>query len=255
MKDWWKRFFRSSVFPIADLVDSFATKQEVAAVAKILKLPRNSRLLDVACGTGRHSIGLARRGFQVRGVDYSSSYLAEARRRAGRVANVRFLRRDMRFMGFSGEFDAVVNLWTSFGYFPSLADDRRALRAMFRALKPGGKFLIELVDGSWFEKNKPVFRHWHRSGKFWALEETHLRKGKDAALLAERIYIGPKGKTSRGHSFVRMYSLQRLAKEVRTAGFKIVKIGPGLIPWRLKQDGPGRFYILARRPGTFRAES
>lgn len=217
---------------------------------KALKLLPGAKLLDVACGTGRHSIGLARQGYQVTGLDYSSSYIEEARKNSRRSGvSPRFVRGDMRAIPYYGEFDAAVNLWTSFGYFPSLSDDRRALRSICRALKPGGKFLIELVDGGWFKKNKLSERHWHHSSTFWVLEDTRLRGGKDPALISDRIYIGPKGDIRRGRSFVRLYSPERMSRELEVSGFLVSRVGWGLIPQRAGKGRPGRFYILAKRPG------
>jgi len=144
---WWRSFFREATFPLAELTNDADTRREVRELVRLLPCPRGSRILDVACGIGRHAIPLAKEGFEVTGVDWSSSYLWEARRRASRAkVPVRFLRRDMRALGLPAEFDAVTNLWTSFGYFPKESDDLRALRSMRAALKPGGWIFLEIAD-------------------------------------------------------------------------------------------------------------
>lgn len=117
-----------------------------------------ARVLDVPCGFGRHARLLARRGIMVVGVDLSRAMLAEARR-SGPEAGLCFVRADMRRLAYRGEFDAVLNLYTSFGYF-SPRENRDVLRRMARALKPGGRILIDHRDrdrdvrlpGRWWER-------------------------------------------------------------------------------------------------------
>ena len=96
-------------------------------------------MLDVPCGQGRHANLLGESGFDVDGLDYSNELLAVARRR-GKGQNLRYTRGDMREMpnGWTRRFDAVLNLFTSFGFFSHPADDVRVIREFARVLKPGG---------------------------------------------------------------------------------------------------------------------
>ena len=96
-------------------------------------------MLDVPCGQGRHAHLLAESGFDVDGLDYSNELLAVARRR-GKGQNLRYTRGDMREMpnGWTRRFDAVLNLFTSFGFFSHPADDVCVIREFARVLKPGG---------------------------------------------------------------------------------------------------------------------
>lgn len=120
------------------------TPQEVEGLVKILHLRPGTRVLDLACGAGRHSIELAKRGYAVVGYDLSTALLRVARAAARKVSvRVKFVRGDMRDLPYRGEFDAVVNLFTSFGYFEQPGEDRKVLAGVARALKPRGKFLME----------------------------------------------------------------------------------------------------------------
>lgn len=225
MNDWWKSFFTSENFPLDRVVDPSATAREVRALKRLLR--GRKRVLDVACGAGRHANPLARAGWDVTGAEWSVSYLEEARR-----GPARFVRADMRRLPFKGEFDAVTCLWTSFGYFPRLSDDRRALRSMRAALKPGGALFLEVVEPP---KTFAEFG-WHRMGNWWSLERTWREKD---GLGAERWTISPEGKATGGRTFVRMYGRKRLAAELRRAGFLGVRVRPGL--------GPRRIMAVARR--------
>ncbi|GLC27322.1 methyltransferase [Roseisolibacter agri] len=105
----------------------------------MLELPAGSRVLDCPCGQGRHAHLLAEAGFDVDALDYSEELLAVARKR-GTGKTLRYTQGDMRKLPgrWTGRFDAVVNLFTSFGFFLDPADDARVIREFARVLKPGG---------------------------------------------------------------------------------------------------------------------
>ena len=112
---------------------------EVDQILNLLALPPQPTVLDLCCGPGRHSLELARRGAKVTGVDRTAAYVAEARKRA-RAARlkVEFVKQDMRRFCRPNAFDAVINMFTAFGYFENPAEDRRVLVNVNRSLKPGG---------------------------------------------------------------------------------------------------------------------
>lgn len=109
---------------------------------KLLSLPAGARILDVPCGQGRHAHLLAEAGFDVDGLDYSKDLLAVARRR-GTSDLLRYTRGDMRKLParWTGRFDAVLNLFTSFGFFAYPSDDATVIREFARVLKRGGVLL------------------------------------------------------------------------------------------------------------------
>lgn len=103
-------------------------------------------ILDLACGTGRHAVVLSRGGVPVTGVDLSAPLLARARARRGSPPPG-FVRADMRRFPFArGAFGAVVNFFTSFGYFDDPADDVRVVHEVGRVLAPGGAFLSDVFN-------------------------------------------------------------------------------------------------------------
>ncbi|HEX4010974.1 MAG TPA: class I SAM-dependent methyltransferase [Solirubrobacteraceae bacterium] len=113
---------------------------EAALVSRLLDLAPGMRVLDVPCGEGRIAGRLAAAGCEVVGVDNSELFLALGRERWPAVT---FVAGDMRELRYDGDFDAVVNWYTGFGYFDRATNDA-VLAAFARALRPGGQLLIEL---------------------------------------------------------------------------------------------------------------
>lgn len=120
-----------------------AAAVEVDGLVALLGIAPPAHVLDLPCGVGRHSAELARRGFTVTGVDLHEPYLAEARSAA---PGVQWVRADMREFRRPGAFDAVINMFTSFGYFEDPGDDLRVARNAHASLRPGGTFVIETMS-------------------------------------------------------------------------------------------------------------
>ncbi|MBF6345372.1 class I SAM-dependent methyltransferase [Nocardia cyriacigeorgica] len=123
------------------------TDSEVDAIVALLDLPLRARILDVPCGFGRHAGPLDHRGYRVVGVDNSPSQLDEARRR---YPGCTFVLTDMRTPP-AGPYDAVLNLWTSFGLLDTREDDLAALAAWADVLRPGGKLVMDIDSLDGFE--------------------------------------------------------------------------------------------------------
>lgn len=126
---------------------------EVEGLIKLLALPDQATVLDLPCGEGRHSLGLARRGFQVTGVDLTAEFLEEAQRRSYAAGlDLEWLQADMRTFCREDSFDAVINMYTSFGYFHDPKEDSQVLENFYASLKPGGKLLMDLMSREIFAR-------------------------------------------------------------------------------------------------------
>src|SRR5262249_37369801 len=131
--------------------DAAQTDQEVDALARLLP-PPPARVLDVACGQGRHAIRLVRRGYQVVGIDTSTSFLATARASAAELgADVDFIQRDMRDLDSIDEFDAAVSLCTAWGYFDD-DTNQHVLDRIARSLRSDGRLVIDLIHRDWLTR-------------------------------------------------------------------------------------------------------
>jgi SAM-dependent methyltransferase len=121
-----------------------AAVEEAEKTIRLLQIAPGARVLDLGCGIGRHSLELARRGFEVTGIDRTKSYLNQAREQAEKEKlDAEFVQSDIRAFRRPGAFDAVISLYTSFGYFEDINDDRKVMRNIGDSLKPGGVFIID----------------------------------------------------------------------------------------------------------------
>ncbi len=118
--------------------------EEINKVVNLLKIAPGDRILDLGCGIGRHSLELARRGFQVTGVDRTRSYLDQAKEQTGKESlDIEFIQDDMRMFSRADSYNSVISMYTSFGYFEDAEDDRKVVSNVFDSLKNEGTFLIE----------------------------------------------------------------------------------------------------------------
>ena len=131
------------------------TRNAVAFLSRQLPLPRYKRLLDLCCGQGHHAILMAEQGYQVTGLDRDAEALAEAERRTQAARQqVTYVNSDMREVGaLPGTFDAVINMWQSLTYFDE-ATNAELLRQIHGKLTPGGRFIVDLYNRDFFERNQ-----------------------------------------------------------------------------------------------------
>jgi SAM-dependent methyltransferase len=217
---WWDAFFRGpwEQIQLAGYPEE-RTRAEVTFIVEALQLEGPAQILDIPCGEGRHAIGLARRGFQVTGVDFNENAIAAALRRAAEAeVEVDFRTGDMRRLEAEGEYDAAVCFFGSFGYF-SDEENLEFLHRVARALRPGGRFLL---DGHVTESLYPKFRERDWS---WVREEPPLRLLEDRRMDFEvgRVqstwtFVSDTGTESRRVS-IRVYSYRELTGLLRMAGF------------------------------------
>ncbi|MDE2509692.1 MAG: methyltransferase domain-containing protein [Elusimicrobia bacterium] len=248
-RDWTKSFFRKEIFTPGSPEAVSAAPDEVKFLWKVLGLKKGSRVLDIPCGTGRHAVRLARRGASVLGVDITESYLREARRAAGQLRNVRFVRGDMRRIPLENEFDAAINLWTSFGYFSDPADDARTLLSVARALKPGGLFLIDMADITAIRRRLHS-RSWsRRADGAYVLEDAVYVGGFDPKVVNEWTVLKGGRAPKRSRFVVRAYDRARLFAALRKAGLRPVRTWSGLSE-DYGSSGPAgaRLTVLSRKP-------
>ncbi len=168
---WWEKLF-DEYYPKTYAPLDASASREIDGVIRMLGLKPPKKILDLCCGYGRHLVELARKGFRVTGYDLSSHFLDRARIEAVRLKlKVKLVRGDMREIPFKKEFDAVINLFTSFGYFQNEKEDLQVLKGINRALKEKGLCLIDTANREFLLKNFQR-RMWYPREGFFMLDES-----------------------------------------------------------------------------------
>jgi SAM-dependent methyltransferase len=229
MADWWKSYFDDQYLrEYEPLFTLERDRQEVARLIEILGLPSGSRVLDVPCGQGRHAHLLAEAGFDVDGLDYSTDLLEIARKR-GTGRTLRYTRGDMRKLParWTGRFDAVLNLFTSFGFFIEPADDRRVIAEFARVLDPAG---VLVWHGGSRDGVMARFldRDWWRSGDGTLIGHERSFDALSGVMTIRTSWEGPKARGEREHR-IRLYTATRLAELCADAGLVVEEAWDG---WR-----------------------
>lgn len=220
--DWFDGFFEGEWLDYLALPsDPDWTEQQAGFVVERLALREGARVLDLACGRGRIAIALARRGCRVTGVDLSPRSLELARADADAAGvKLELVHRDMRGLADEDAFDAVVSVFSSFGYFDDQADDERVLAAVARALAPGGRFLLDMINPIALAPNY-VPREWRQFDDGTVLLEErsydHLRGRHDSTWT----FVRADGSRSERRTSIRGYTAVELVSMLHAAGLEV----------------------------------
>ena len=189
----------------------------------MLELPVGARILDCPCGQGRHAHLLAEAGYDVDGLDYSPQLLGVAKRR-GTGPSLRYRRGDMRRLpaAWTRRFDAVVNLFTSFGFFADPRDDARVISEFARVLKPGGQLIWHGASRDGVAA-RFLARDWWRTRDGTMVAQRRSFDPIAGILTVESEWKGPKSRGERVHR-IRLYTATRLAELCRDAGLIVEQV-------------------------------
>ncbi len=243
-KDWWKKIFNAYYLKTdGDVVDDdLITSHEINLFSEIVQLRPESHILDLCCGQGRHSIELSKRGFErVEGLDRSHYLIQKARatiKKNGLLC--KFREGDARKLPYpSDNFDNVLILGNSFGYFETINDDLRVLKETFRTLKPWGKILIDITDGG-FLRNNFLPRSWEWIDKdFFVCRERSLSLDKQRLISREVITHVNKGVLVDQFYAERLYSVEEITEILEKAGFSDIVFHGNLSPNSQKDQDLG----------------
>ena len=200
-------------------------KLEAEFIAEKMQLKPGMKLLDVPCGAGRHSREFARNGLEVTAIDINAECLKSARMNC-KGLQVKTAIGDMKDLKrFKGQFDAVTNLFTSFGYFETDLENEAVLRQFIAALKPGGKLALHLINRDWLMKRfNPA--DWTNSGSILQL---NARKYDPKTKCIETQMMVLNQKTGRAKSYYyrhRLYSKAEVVALMKKCGLVNIKVYP-----------------------------
>jgi SAM-dependent methyltransferase len=192
--------------------ESFITK-----LTADLQLPQNSRIIDLACGKGRHSVFLNQLGYDVLGLDLSRHSIEFDKQFENK--NLKFSVHDMRSPIDADPVDAVFNLFTSFGYFDLENDDQKVFQSVYDVLKPGGFFVLDYLNEEYVRKNI-IPESVTKRGDI----EFRISKKIEGRHIVKDIRFEADGKSHHFFEKVKLHTLEAINSYASDCGFERIKI-------------------------------
>jgi SAM-dependent methyltransferase len=226
LRPWFEEVFDEDYLRTLPFMTAEQTLREVGFIKEALSPPAEGHLLDVACGYGRHAIELSQRGLRVTGLDLSLPLLIRAADESQRRAlSVNFVHADMREMAFDGQFDGAYCVLSSFGYFDE-ETNLKVASSVCRALKPGGRFLLDIINRDYVVSDLPTRVWWEGDGCV-VLEEVDFNF-HTSRMIIRRSIVFQDGRQLEQDISIRAYSLHELGKLLRQAGFRVLDVSGSL---------------------------
>jgi SAM-dependent methyltransferase len=219
---WWEDLFNDDYLRTCEKLSDEQIAREVDFVEDSLGIERGGAVLDLACGTGRHTIELARRGYEVVGFDLSLAMLARAGEDAqDHDAKVNFVQGDMREMTFDEQFDGVFCWNTSFGFFE---EEKNALviDRIHHSLRAGGLFLLDVINRDFLIRQSPSLA-WFEGDGCVCMDEMNV-DFITSRMKIKRTMMLDDGRSREIEYSMRVYSLHELGKILHDHGFKVCEV-------------------------------
>ena len=202
-------------------------QKETEFIAGALDLPHGASVLDLACGVGRHSIGMAKLGYQVTGVDFNPCYLENAAAAAEKAGvKVHWMVGDMRSLQMEEAFDGVYSYFTSFGYF-SDRENERVIANIVKALRHSGRFLLDMANRDWILTH-PQQRSWSQQEDGGLLMEEATLNLSSSRVISRLMLIETQGGARVTKEFnLRLYTCAELTAMFERHGLDVKRVWGG----------------------------
>lgn len=216
-RKWFQYWFNS---PYYHILYSQRNDEEaeflIDNLSAYLKPALHSRILDIACGRGRHAVYLNKKGFDVTGIDLSEQSIKYAKQFEQK--HLHFFVHDMRKLGYINYYDIAMNLFTSFGYFDTEKDHVSALKSFRKSIKEDGKLVID-----YFNTQKIIKNLTHREVKTIEGIEFHIHKFVSEGKIIKHINFEHKGKQFAFEERVQAFMYEDFVQMFEKSGLAITE--------------------------------
>ncbi len=215
---WYTDWFDSPYYPIL-----YANRDHREARLFLDNLMKNllpvadTRILDVGCGRGRHSVYLNKMGYDVTGVDLSVKSIEECKKHES--SGLHFHVHDMRKLLATNYFDIALNLFTSFGYFDRDNDNKKVVINTTKALKPGGHLILDFMNTRHVIENLV-----HNEVKLESGIEFHINRNHSDGMIVKDIEFENKGKTHQFKERIHAYTPEQIEQFIIESGLSIIDV-------------------------------
>ncbi len=215
-KDWFEEWFNTSYYhTLYKNRDEQEAIRFIDRLCEFLEIKPKAKILDLACGKGRHSIHLAKKGFTTTGVDLARQSIVKAKQTE--LTNVNFEVHDMRKVYKKDEFDFVFNLFTSFGYFENQDDNIDVLKGVTLNLTENGLFVLDFMNASKVIKNLIAEESKQLEGITF-----NLKRSYDGVNIRKDIYLKDNDKNYHFQERVSAFNLHDIKTMAALADLKII---------------------------------
>ena len=218
--NWYANWFNSHYYHILyNNRDEKEAEFFIDNLIKRLNLVTPSKLIDIACGKGRHATYFNTKGFDVTGVDLSQNSIEHAIRQSIKKKNLSFKVHDMRELYKANHFDVATNLFTSFGYFEDETDEQKAINSISQSLKANGLLIIDFMN-----VNKVVDNLVVKEQKIIQSITFNIKRKVEDHYIIKDIEILDSNKKYEFQEKVKALNLDRFTTFVNEGGLKIIDI-------------------------------
>lgn len=208
-----------------------------------IALPSKASVLDLACGSGRHSILLAKQGFNVTGVDLSERLLSEAVKSAkAEGLCIKFIKSDIRDFQTEEKFDCILNLFTSFGYFETDEENFLVFEKAFNFLAKKGYFVLDYFNKNYIEKNLLLFSK-QEEENYSIIQERKIVNQR----VVKKITVQRNGTEKTYFESVKLYDSNFLILKLKEIGFDIVNLFGDFLGNEFDENLSPRFIAICQK--------
>jgi len=241
--EWYKKWFSSKYYlKLYKHRDVAEAQNLINLIQRTLDFKKGSKVLDICCGAGRHTLELAKRGFDVTGFDLSEYLISQAKlnlkNSPEKNLQAKFLIKDMRNFNFENSFDVAINVFSSFGYFSNDEENFKIFANTKKSLKENGHFIFDFLNDTYIKDNIVA----ESTDKIDGIEIALKRRIENNFIIKD-IYIGKEKFTE----ILKLYSRIEICSYLIYLGFDIIEFFGDYYGNNYDKDLSKRLIIFAEK--------